>query len=591
MTNPEIAAVFEKIADLLEFKGENAFRIRAYRNAARQIDGMVESLAAVRDDPSRRLTDLDGIGSDLAAKIETLLDGGRLKMLDDLEAAVPPGAFDIMRVPGIGPKKARLLVEQLGVDSLDSLEAACRAGRVREVKGFAAKTEAAILENMAFAKSPENRRLLWCEADEIVQRLLNYLRDEPAAKRVEAAGSWRRGRQTVGDLDVVVESGSPGAVMDRLGAWDDVATVLLRGETKMSVRTSAGVQVDMRVVRGDSFGAAWQYFTGSKDHNVLLRGRARDCGLTINEYGVFRLAKDGEAESKPVAGRSEESVYEAVGLPWIPPELREGREEVAWAEEGRLPDLVTLEAMRGDLHMHTDATDGENSLGDMVEAAIERGLEYIAITDHGQRVKMAHGLDRRRLREQWDAIDRLNESLAGRRHDKPKIVVLKGIEVDMLEKGGLDLPDEVLARGDWVVASLHYGQNQPRERITARIIEAIENPHVDVIGHPTGRLINRRPAYDVDMEAVIEAAARTGTFLEINANPLRLDLDDVHAAAAKRAGVKIVISTDAHSMQGLDLMRYGVLQARRAGLEAADIANTHSLEGLRKLIRSSTHHA
>ena len=590
MTNPEIAAVFEKIADLLEFKGGNAFRIRAYRNAARQIDGMVESLAAVRDDPSRRLTDLDGIGSDLAAKIETLLAGDRLKMLDDLEAAVPPGAFDIMRVPGIGPKKARLLVEQLGVDSLDALEAACRAGRVREVKGFAAKTEAAILENVAFAKSPENRRLLWCEADEIVQRLLNYLREEPAAKRVEAAGSWRRGRQTVGDLDVVVESGSPGAVMDRLGAWDDVATVLLRGETKMSVRTSAGVQVDLRVVPRDSFGAAWQYFTGSKDHNVLLRGRARDRGLTINEYGVFRVGKDGQAESKSVAGGSEESVYEAVGLPWIPPELREGREEVALAEQDRLPDLVSLEALRGDLHMHTDATDGENSLEQMVEAAIERGLEYIAITDHGQRVKMAHGLDRHRLLQQWDAIDRLNESLAGR-HGGPKIVVLKGIEVDMLEKGGLDLPDEVLARGDWVVASLHYGQNQPRERITARIIEAIENPHVDVIGHPTGRLINRRPPYDVDMEAVIEAAARTGTFLEINANPLRLDLDDVHAAAAKRAGVKIVISTDAHSVQGLDLMRYGVLQARRAGLQADDIANTHSLTGLRTLLRSSSHHA
>jgi DNA polymerase (family X) len=594
VTNAEIAAVFEEIADLLEFKGENAFRIRAYRNAARTVEGLVESLAGVRADAARKLTDFDGIGSDLATKIETLLDGAPLKMLEDLRKAVPASAFDVMRVPGLGPKKARMLVEQLGIDSLDALEAACQEGRVRGLKGFGAKTEAAILENVGFAKNPENQRLLWYDADLLVQRLLDHLRGCSAVTRVEGAGSWRRGRQTVGDLDIVVDSDNVAAVMDHFASFADVQSVMLRGDTKMSVRITGDVQVDLRVVRAASFGAALQYFTGSKEHNVLIRGRARDRGLSVNEYGVFPIAEGEKAaaarDRTPKHGGTEEEVYAAVGLPWIPPELREGREEIAWAEEGRLPTLITVDDIRGDLHMHTDATDGEDTLSGMVAAAIARGLDYIAITDHGQRVSMANGLNRTRLLKQWEEIDRFNESLReqarseGRR--SPRLTVLKGIEVDMLEKGGLDLPDEVLEQGDWVVASLHYGQSQPREKITARIIEAIENPHVQVIGHPTGRLINRRPPYDVDMEAVIEAAARTGTFLEINANPMRLDLDDVHAAAARRAGVKIVISTDAHSTRGLDLMRCGVMQARRAGLEATDVANTHTLAALRKLMHA-----
>jgi len=600
VTNAEIAGVFEEIADLLEFKGENAFRIRAYRNAARTVEGMVESLAGVRADAGRKLTEFDGIGSDLATKIETLLDGLPLKMLEDLRKAVPASAFDIMRVPGLGPKKARLLVEQLGIDSLDALEAACQAGRVRALKGFGGKTEAAILENVGFAKNPENRRMLWYDADLLVQRLLEHMRGCAAVVRIEAAGSWRRGKQTVGDLDLVVESGTPqsgdvATVMDHFGAFPDVQSVMLRGDTKMSVRLTGDVQVDLRVVRGASFGAALQYFTGSKEHNVVLRGRARDRGLSINEYGVFPIT-DGETATSardrtPEHGATEEEVYAAVGLPWIPPELREGREEIEWAEEGRLPTLVSVEDIRGDLHMHTHATDGEESLADMAAAAIARGLEYIAITDHGQRVRMAHGLDASRLLRQWEEIDRFNEKLREQAREEgrktPRLVVLKGIEVDMLEKGGLDLPDEVLEQGDWIVASLHYGQNQPREQITKRILEAIENPNIRVIGHPTGRLINRRPAYDVDMEAVIDAAASTGTFLEINANPMRLDLDDVHAAAARRAGVKLVISTDAHSIQGLDLMRCGVIQARRAGLQAADVANTLTLKSLQKLIASS----
>ena len=588
MTNADIASVFDHVADLIEYQGGNVFRVRAYRTAARTIGAMVESLASVRADAARTLTDLEGIGGDLAAKIETLLDTGKLPLLEELQAAVPAVVFELMRVPGLGPKKVKVLVDALGIGSLDELEAACRDGRVRTIKGFGEKTEAAILGNIAFAKNPEHARLLWNEADAVVQELLAWMRECPAVRQVEAAGSWRRGRETVGDLDIVVDSDDPAAVMDHLRAWNETSAVILRGDTKTSVRGPRDLQIDLRVVDDESFGAALQYFTGSKEHNVRLRSRARDRGLTINEYGVHRLVPGADDATKPakgktVAGRKEADVYEAVGLPWIPPELREGGDEIVLAERGKLPDLVQLDDIRGDLHMHTTATDGEDTLGEMVRAAIARGLEYIAITDHGQRVSMARGLDSKRLLRQWSEIDRLNESLA--EDGRPPIVVLKGIEVDMLEKGGLDLPDEVLEQADWVVASLHYGQNQPRQRITARIIEAIENPNVRVIGHPTGRLINRRPAYDVDIEAVIEAAARTGTFLEINANPWRLDLDDHHAAAAKKAGVKIVISTDAHSTRGLGVMRCGILQARRAGLEAADVANTRTLAGLRKLMR------
>jgi len=560
------------------------FRVRAYRTAARTIDGMVESLASVRGDTTRRLTDLDGIGADLAGKIETLLDTGRLPLVADLEREVPAVVFDLMRVPGLGPKKVKALVDALGISSLAGLEDACRAGRVRGITGFGAKTEAAILENLAFAADPARTRLLWSEADEIATPLLEWLRGCPAAEHVEAAGSLRRGRETVGDLDLLVASDEPALVMERFVAWPESTDVLLRGATKTSIRGPRGVQVDLRVVPGAAFGAALQYFTGSKEHNVQLRGRARDQGLSINEYGVSRLDAVEDASPPPrLAGRTEEEIYAAVGLAWIPPELREGRDEILLAERETLPLLVTLADIRGDLHMHTTATDGEDTLTDMVRAAAERKLAYVAITDHGQRVTMAHGLDRHRLVAQWGEIDRLNESLAA--DGRPPIVVLKGIEVDILEKGGLDLPDEVLAQADWVVASLHYGQNQPRERITARIIAAIENPYVAVIGHPTGRLINRRPAYDVDIEAMIEAAARTGTFLEINANPWRLDLDDRHAAAAKAAGVKLVISTDAHSTRGLDVMRCGILQARRAGLEAQDIVNTRTLAGLKKLMK------
>lgn len=588
VTNSDIRAVFDQIADLLEFQGGNIFRVRAYRNAAHTIGTMVESLATILRDKNQNLTDFEGIGSDLAKKIEVLIKTGGLPLLDELRAKTPAVVFDLMRVPGLGPKKVKVLVKELHIDSLDALEQACREERVRSVKGFGKKTESSILENIAFAKSVEHDRILWEEADVIVQELLAWMRKCPATHQAEGAGSWRRGKETVGDIDILIDSNDAHTVMDHLQAWQECSDVLLRGETKTSIRGPRGIQVDLRVVEHDSFGSAWQYFTGSKDHNVRLRSRAREKNLTINEYGVFGLVPNVDPNAKPVkgdhiAGSTEQDVYEAVGLPWIPPELREGTDEITKAEEGDLPELVSLDDIRGDLHMHTNATDGELTLGEMVQAAIQRGLSYIAITDHSQRVTMANGLDPTRLLNQWGEIDRLNEALAGQ--GNPTFTVLKGIEVDILEKGGLDLPDTVLMKADWVVASLHYGQHQSREKITKRIIEAVENPYVSVIGHPTGRLINRRPAYDVDMEALIAAAAQTGTFLEINANPWRLDLNVQNALAAKRSGVKMVISTDAHSEQGLDVMRCGILQARRAFLEAKDIVNTNSLSNLKKMTK------
>jgi DNA polymerase (family 10) len=574
MSNNEIAAIFEQIADLLEFKGENPFRVRAYRNGARAIRDLPEAVESIIADDWKQLLKIDGIGKAVAEKSVTLVQTGELPQLNELLEEIPESVLTMMRIPGLGPKKAAAIYRELQITTLDELKEACEAGRVRQLKGFAAKTEKAILDGMAIAAAA-GQRLYWAVADGIADRLRTHMRQCESVEKLELAGSYRRGRETVGDLDILVVAGAAAEVMDHLGRFPDVADVIARGDTKMSVRLSRGFQVDLRVVPAESFGAALQYFTGSKDHNVVLRGMAKQRGLKINEYGVYRV--EGGAEIY-VAGADEEAVYGALDLPWFPPELREARREFHWAEAGRLPDLVRTEDIRGDLHMHTTATDGRNSLEEMVEAARSRGLEYIAITDHSKRVTMARGLDAQRLLAQWDEIDRLNEQL-----DK-SFTVLKGIECDILEKGGMDLPDDVLAQADWVVASIHYGQRQPREQITDRIIGAIQHPHVSIIAHPTGRLIDRREPYDVDLDAVFAAAAEHGKLLELNANPMRLDLNDIYCAAAKSHGIPIVITTDAHETEGLDDLRYGVLQARRGGLTKSDVANTHSWPQMKKLI-------
>ncbi len=568
MTNAEIAAVLDQVADLLEFQAANPFRVRAYRNGARVIRELPDAIADILADPARTLTDIAGIGADLAGKVETLVESGSLPLLEELLQQVPASVLAMLRVPGLGPKRAAILYHELHVTSLDELRDVCALHRVRELKGFGEKTEAAILQGLDIAVQAE-QRIYWAEADQIAESIRQHLAGCAAIERLEFAGSYRRGQDTVGDLDLLVVASEPAAVMERFAKCPGLRQVLARGDTKMSIRLTTGFQVDLRVVPAESFGAAWQYFTGSKAHNVVLRGMAKSRGLKLNEYGVF-------CGDQQIGGRTEDEVYGALGFPVIQPELREARQEFDWAAADKLPVLVELGDLRGDLHTHSTWTDGLATIEEMARAAKQRGLKYMAVTDHSKRVAMVGGLDADALRRQWADVDQLNQRLSG-------FTVLKGVEVDILEGGGLDLDDEVLAEADWVVASVHYGQNQSRERITRRVIEALENPYVWAIGHPTGRLLNRRNAYEIDLDAVFRAARDHGKFMELNAHPSRLDLDDVACAAARNYGVPVVIATDAHNILGLGAMRYGVLQARRGGLTKQDVANTRTWAQVKRL--------
>lgn len=563
LDNSKLADTFDELAELLEFRGENPFRVRAYRNGARAIRDLDESVATILADTERSLADIPGIGATLEEKARTLIATGSLPQLELLREQVPESVLAMTRIPGLGAKKAAILHKELSIESLDDLKKACEAGDVRKLKGFGAKTEETILAGLQIAQSA-NERIYWSSADEIVSRITAHMKKCPAVTRMEWAGSYRRGRETVGDLDLLAVASNRDEAMDHFEAFPERTQTIARGEQKkISIRVGKAFQVDMRLVDASEFGAALQYFTGSKDHNVHVRRIAGTHGLKINEYGVFR-----EADNVRIAGETEEELYAAIGLPWIAPELREDRNEFALAAKNSLPDLITEELMLGDLHMHTSASDGIATIREMADAAVARGLKYIAITDHSQRVSMAHGLNADRLRQQWQMIDEIRSEYENR------LLILKGIECDILEAGGMDLPDDCLAEADWVLASVHYGQRQPREQITERILGAIANPHVDCIAHPTGRLINRREPYEVDMEAVMKAAVANGTLLELNANPARLDLNDIHLAAAKKLGIKFVINTDAHSTDGLVVMRYGIMQARRGGLTAADVVNT-----------------
>ena len=581
MNNEQIANTLEQLANLLEITGSNPFRLRAYRNGARVIRDLPQAVASLVESGSD-LTKLDGIGKGVAEKCHELIETGRLSQMDEILETVPESVLDLLNVPGLGPKKAATLYNDLNIENLDMLKAACEANQVQTLPKFGAKTELAILEGIAIAAAA-NERILWASADKLVVRLRDHMDGCQAIERLEFAGSYRRGKETVGDLDLLVDSDDATAVMDYFGDFTEIVSVIARGETKMSVRLEGEFQVDLRVVPAESFGAALQYFTGSKDHNVQVRGRAKKIGLRINEWGVFQTEKDGQPiektdEQPSIAGKTEQDVYAALGLPWFEPELREARKEFEYAEANSLPSLITRDDMQGDLHMHTVATDGKNTIEEMVAAAKERGLKYIAITDHSKRVTMANGLNSDRLLAQWQVIDDFN---AGSKDD---FLVLKGIECDILENGDMDLPDDVLAQGDWIIASLHYGQKQPRDQITDRILGAIANPHVCMVAHPTGRLINKRKPYDVDMDAVFQAAAEHGKLLELNANPRRLDMHDVHLAAAQQLGIPIVINTDAHKVAGLDDIRFGIKQARRGGLTAADVANTRSWSEMKSLI-------
>ena len=574
LDNAKISQTITMLADLLEFQGANAFKIRAYRNGARVIKDYPDSINSIIEEDPASLLSIDGIGKGVAEKCVVLVETGELPQINEILEEIPRSVLDLLRIPGMGPKKAAMLYRELGIAALDQLKEACEAGVVADLKGFGAKTVESILAGIEIADAA-NKRVYWAKADETAREILDHMQSCGEIRKIELAGSYRRRRETVGDLDILVVSENAEAVMDHFGAYHLVESVIGRGDTKMSVRIEESLQVDLRVVPAESFGAALQYFTGSKDHNVVLRGLAKQKGLKINEYGVFKM--DGDKETY-VAGATEEDVYAAMELPVFPPELREARREFDWAAEKTIPDLIREQDLVGDLHMHTTATDGKATLEEMVEAAQARGLSYIAITDHSQRVSMAHGLDADRLLAQWKEVDALNEKLDG------SFRILKGIECDILESGGMDLPDEVLSQGDWIIASVHYGQRQSREQITDRIVGALENPHVHIIAHPTGRLINRREAYEVDMEAVMQAAVENGKLLELNANPARLDLHDVHLAAARKYQIPIVISSDAHSVDGLDVLKYGVLQARRGGLTADDVANTKSWDAIESIL-------
>lgn len=563
MTNLQIADTFDTIADLLELQGENPFRIRAYRRAALNVRGLAEGLAEVAQRGA--LEELPGIGQDLAAKIQEMVTTGRLAYLEELTKRVPQELAVLMTVPGIGPKKARLLYERLHVTSLAHLEQLAKAQKLRDLPGFEAKTEENILRGLQVVKQGQERMPLGT-ALALANDLVKYLASASSVREVVPAGSLRRRQETIGDLDLLVVSTKPAEVMDRFVAWPQVAQVQAHGQTKSSIRTSAGLQVDLRVVEPASFGAALVYFTGSKQHNVTIRSLANRHGLTVNEYGVFT-----EKTGRRVAGKTEADVYKALGLPWIPPELREDLGEVERAAAGTLPDLITMEQIRGDFHLHSDWTDGAHPIEEVAKAAKRKGYEYMLLSDHSHSLTVAGGLTAGELLEQRAIVDALNTRL------KPFRILL-GTEMEILPDGRLDYPDTVLAQLDVVIAAVHSAFKQPRAVMTRRIVTALQNPYVHILAHPTGRLWGEREPYDVDLDEVARVAATTGAALEINAYTKRLDLNDAQAKRAHELGALLVISTDTHALAQLDAFELGLSMARRAWLTADDVLNTRRVE-------------
>jgi DNA polymerase (family 10) len=569
MENIDVAKIFDEVADLLEIQGANPFRIRAYRTAARTMETLPEPAARMVA-AGDGLEELPGIGEDLAGKIRTILKSGDLPLRKQLATKIPEGLVEMMRIPGVGPKRAKLLYDKLHIKSIDQLDKAAVAGRLHELRGFKETLEAKIVQGIREYQARAGRCRL-SEADAYAAPLVEYLRATPGLHRIDVAGSYRRRRETVGDLDILVATSRPAAVADRFVAYLEVERTEAHGPTRCAVLLKCGLHVDLRIVPLVSYGAALHYFTGSKAHNISIRALGVKRHLKINEYGVFR-------GTRRIGGRDEADVFKAVGLPWIPPELREARGEIEAARDGTLPELVELDDIRGDLQVHTRYTDGHNTVAEMAGACAERGYEYVVISDHSRAVRVAGGLDAEGFRRQFREIDRVQKQMRG-------ITILKGAEVDILEDGRLDLNDRILAEFDVVVAAVHSNFNMTKAAMTARVVRALAHPRVHVLAHPTGRLIGRREPYPLDMPAVIRAAADHGVLLEINAQPDRLDLDDLHARMAKDAGVKLVVNTDAHRVGELGCMRYGVDQARRGWCRAVDVANTLPLDALRSLLK------
>lgn len=567
--NADVAELFNRLADLLEIEGANPFRIRAYRNAARTLDELPKSVRVLIAE-GKDLAELPGIGKDLAQKIAEVVETGRLEALKEAERRTPRALVELVALPGLGPKRVRELYERLKIRSLEDLGRALRAGKLRKLPGFGAKTEEKILRALERHRGLEKRTRL-AVAEPVAEALCAYLEGISGIEKTAIAGSYRRRRETVGDLDILVAAKPGAGVMDRVVAFEDVTEVAAKGETRATVYLRNGLQVDVRVVPEESYSAALHYFTGSKAHNIAIRKIGVAKGLKVNEYGVF----EGE---KRIAGRTEEEVYRAVGLPFIPPELREDRGEIEAARKKRLPRLVEAGDIRGDLHAHSAATDGRDSIEAMAKAAKAKGYAYLAITDHTRHVTVANGLDARRLGRELAAIDRLNAKLAG-------IRILKSAEVDILSDGSLDLPDSILDELDFTVCSVHYRFDLPAKNQTDRILKAMDNPRFNILGHPSGRLIGRREPYGLELERLIEGARARGCFFELNAQPDRLDLNDVACKMAKEMGVMVSIATDAHSTAQLDFMRFGVDQARRGWLEPKDVLNARPWSELKRLLK------
>jgi DNA polymerase (family 10) len=569
MENREIARLLAETADLMEIAAENPHPIRAYRNAATIIDGYPERIEDIVRDPARKVTDIPGIGKGLAAVLAELLERGSFERRDQMLEKYPPTALELLKIQGLGPKSIALLWEHYRVSTIDDLERICREQKLRLLPRMGAKLEEKVLRSIAYYRQGAGRFTLNFAAA-VVEELTAYL----GAESVEAAGSFRRGKETVGDVDLLATGAGAEAALDRFVAHPRIAEVLGKGQNKASARIGLeGLQVDVRALPRSSFGAAMQYFTGSKEHNVALRSRALKLGLTLNEYGLFRVDNN-----TPVASATEEEIYAALGLAWIPPEMRENQGEIEAAAENRLPDLVQLARIRGDLHMHTRESDGRATLEEMAEAARAMSYEYIAITDHSKSLAMANGLDERRAVDFAARVREVNGEGLG-------IHIFSGLECDIRRDGSMDLTDDALAELDFVVASVHSYMNLEGAEMTDRLLRAIENPNVRAIGHPTGRVLLHRDAFPFDFDRVARAAVQRGVLLEINASPERLDLHAPLIRQARALGAKFVISTDSHHPKHLANMRFGVMMARRGWLEAADVVNTYPLEQFRGAIR------
>ncbi len=563
MDAPEIAKILAEMGTLLELRGENAFRCNAYHNAARALEQLSGNFAELVE--QHRLDEVPGIGKTLQDKITTLARTDHLQEYEDLKASIPPGLVQMLRIPGMGPKKVKALFDTLHIDTLDKLRTACEQNKVAELKGFGKKTQQKILDGLSFIETVGQRQLI-ADAEAMGQQLAQAFTGHAEVKRLSLCGSLRRRKETIGDLDLLISSNQPASLFKLFTEHPRVVKVLALGDTRASVVLQNGLQADLRVVNDEQFPFALHYFTGSKAHNIQMRARAQTYGLKLNEYGLV-------GEGRSIACKDEADIFKALELDPIPPELREGTGELEAAEQHALPQLITYEDIKGVLHCHSNWSDGSDPLEAMVRGAMAMGWHYFGIGDHSQSLKVANGLSPERVQQQWQVIDELNKEM------KP-FRILKGTECDILPDGSLDFDDELLARFDYVVASVHTHMNQKKEEMTQRIIKAVQHPQVTILGHPTGRLLLRRDSYSLDMDAVIKAAVDHQTLLEINAHPARLDLDWLHVKKAKQLGARFIINPDAHAVVELGLTRFGIDVARRGWLERSDVANTQSLKQL-----------